>query len=201
MNIPKGWHFFGPVSVILIGFVIHEHFNGAWEVIVFVNIPLAPIAWEWAKYIQRTGVAYQMYLTRTGGAAPIEKELINEINKDNKPGVFVPLVRSIQPAFTQVVEMPAFNAEQIFAKDVLGMYDMDPVTQEHVDLTEEKWVIQKKRFSQKPFANMKKKWEDFGLLERANANKNAKFIVKSRLAVELVASGKPLPARDTPPLK
>lgn len=199
MSVPKAWHFSGPILVVLLIIWLYEYLGRPWE-ILFFGYWLGAIALEWAKYIRQAAVAYEMYLARAGGAMPIEQELIKEI-KSETPGVFVPLVRSIQPAYTQTVEMPAFNAEQIFAKDVLRMYDSDPVTQRHVDLTEERWVVNTKRFSQKPFANMKKKWEQYGLLERANTNKNAKFIVKSRIAVELVASGKPLPVRDTPPLK
>ena len=200
---PRPWHFVGPIAVILLIIGLYEYLGHPWE-ILFFGYWLGGVAYEWAKFIQRTGVAYQMYITRTAGTQPIEQELINEVEKDKPSGFvpgFVPLVRSIQPAYTQVVEMPKFDQERRFAIDVLRMYDSDPVTQKHVDLTEDRWVINVHRFSQKPFANMKKKWEEFGLLERANTNKNAKFIVKSRVAVALVASGNPLPARDTPPLK
>jgi hypothetical protein len=199
MNIPKAWHFSGPILVVLLIIWIYEYLGRPLE-ILFFGYWLGAIALEWAKYIRQAAIAYEMYLARAGGAQPIEQELVKEI-KNETPGIFVPLVRSIQPIYAEIVEMPAFNHERIFAKDILEMYDLDPVTQKHVDLTEERWVVSTKRFSQKPFANMKKKWEQYDLLERANSNKNAKFIVKSRIAVALVASGNPLPAGDTPPLK
>jgi len=198
MYIPRSWHFIGPVSVILIGFVIHEHFNNSWEVIVFVNAPLAPIAWEWARYIQRAGVAYQMYVTNTQGASPIKAELLKDISKDEPK--FVPTLRPIQQDYTQTVDLPKFDVERNFAVTILRMYDFDPRTQKHVDMTEGLWVKTKKQFSQIPFKNMKEKWIHFGLAMRENEKKNARYIVKSRQAIALVASGNPLPDWSPPPL-
>ena len=188
MYIPRGWHFLGPVSVILIGFVIHEHFNGAWEVIVFVNAPLAPIAWEWARYIHHAGVVYQKYLAGTKEDAPVIKTEASQAPVNTVPG-FKPLVRSIQPAYAQTTELPAFDKERSFAVTLIRMYDFDPAT---VDLREVKWVKTGK-FSRGPFVAMLDNWKAHGIIDRENENKNSRYVVVKWPAVRLIAQGHPLP--------
>jgi hypothetical protein len=192
---------------VLGGFFIRQQFGGTWDVSVFVQLPLVVIASEWGAYIWQAGTAYQNYIT--GTPAPKLPEPPTPL-QDWNTGRIVDAAPKLVPlnvdgragliALNQVIDMPAFNVERNFAIDTLRMYDFDPATQKHVNLTEERWVAQKKKFSQKPFANLKKKWEHFGLLCRDGNHKRARFIVADRRKVALVASGNPLPAwSPTPP--
>src|SRR5688572_24507205 len=98
MYIPKAWHWIGPTSMVLIGFYIHENVNPAWDVIVFVNVPMAVLALEWGTYIWQAGVAYQMYLTR--GVPPAKAEPETQMDPS-----FTPLVRPVIHNNAQVVEV------------------------------------------------------------------------------------------------
>lgn len=192
MYIPKHWHQVFPAFWALIGLHIWERFKN--DIGAFLaSITFYTLAIMHGRYLQKAGELYQGYNTA-----------IN--TPDPKPAVIVqaepmPAVKTYKPIpqFENVVEMPRFDIERRFSIDVLRMFDFDPDTQKHVDLTEERWVIQKKMFTQKPFANMKLKWEYFGLLKRKSKAKNAKFLVGKREAVALVAAGNPLPDWTPPP--
>lgn len=184
MYVPRGWHFVGPVTVILVGFAIHEHYSRAWEVIMFINAPLAPIAWFWAKYIQEAGVVYQKYITRDGSPAKEDEQPKTEMSDG-----FVPLVRPIINANSQVVSLPKLDLERSFAIAVLRMHEFNPLK---VNLTEEKWVKSGK-FSREPFLVMLEKWKTHGIIDRKNGNKNSTYIVVKPEAVRLIAEGNPLP--------
>lgn len=195
MYIPKHHHYLYSVSLILFGFWIKQKFGDTLDV-WFTAFYLQFVGLMHGYYIMQAGILYQGYITAMN--TPDPKPVIVE----TKPAL--PAIKDFsewKPVIVsqQVVEFPAFNLERRFWIDVLRMYDFDPATQKHVDLTEERWVIQKKMFSQKPFENMKRKAEHFGLLKRKHKGKSAGQIVKSREAVALVASGNPLP-NWSPPL-
>lgn len=195
MYVPKHSHWVGPVILIMVGFYVRQQFGAYWDVFVLVQFPLVILAVEWGTYIWQAGVLYQRYVT--GAPLPeVKHERVLENWNTGEKIAFEPL----QPNYTQIVEMPKFDLERRFAIDVLRMYDMDPGTQKFVDLTEERWVLQKKMFSQKPFANMKRKWEHFGVIRRKSERKNSKFLIVKREAVALIASGNSLPEMPpTPP--
>lgn len=210
MYVPKHWHFVMPVSAVLLTFGINQQVLGGgfhWDYALLVQVPIGAVAFHWGRFIDKAGVAYQYYVTGAPKPEPEpEKREILDWNTGKPVNDFPNLVplndngRQGLIALNQVIDMPAFNAERNFAITTLRMYDFDPAGQKHVNLTEERWVAQKKQFSQKPFANMKKKWEHFGLLKRETANKKSRFIVADRRKVALVASGNPLPQwSPTPP--
>jgi hypothetical protein len=181
---PRNWHFAGPLCIILIGFAIHQNYSGAWEVIVFINAPLAPIAWYWAAYIYKAGVAYQMYVTR--GNAPETK---TEQPKQDMGVGFVPLVR---PLMEQTVEPIEFDMERQFAKTLIIMRDYKP-NDEAVDLREETWKRPNKFGSRDAYLAVREKWQTRGIVGKKTARKNSVYVVKDWRAVELIANGNPLP--------
>lgn len=192
MYVPRHWHMilFPSVS-FLIGLHVWEKYKndlGAFLIMLaFIRAGLLH-----ADYCNQSGVMHQGYQTTIN--TPDPKITLVDAQKQ-WPELQLIKRENFQPIVTseQVVEMPAFNLERYFWKTVLQMYDMDPDTQQHVDLTEDRWVIQKKVFAQKPFEYVKKRGAHFGLLGRKNKNKNSKFIVASRIAVAMVAAGNPLP--------
>jgi hypothetical protein len=192
MYLPRHWHQVFPVSVILFGFYLKQRIGDTFDMFVTMLF-LQSAGLMHGYYITRAGILYQGYITEmnTPDTKPVKMEAEPEM----------PTVKTYTPIIVnqQIFELPRLDTERRFSIDVLRMYDFDPATQKHVDLTEERWVIQKKMFSQKPFANMKKKWEHFGLLVRKSESKNSKFIVASRDAVAMVASGNPLPDWSPPP--
>lgn len=193
MYVPKHWHQVFPAISFFIGLHIWEKFkNDIGAFLVMLAFIGEGLMHGW--YLMKAGIYYQGYNTAINTPDPkpapvVQAEpMLPKVNLYKKP----------IPQFENVVEMPRFDIERRFSIDVLRMFDFDPDTQKHVDLTEERWVNQKKMFAQKPFANMKLKWEHFGLLKRKSAAKNAKFLVGRREAVALVASGNPLPDWDPP---
>jgi hypothetical protein len=203
MYIPKHWHWIGPVATVMLGFYIRQNFGGYWDVYLLVQLPLATLAMEWGAYIWQAGVLYQRYITNAPAPEkkPSDKLTDWHTGKPVEYGELQPIHREqIQDdkSYTQVVEFPKFSLERRFAIDVLRMYDFDPATQKHVDMTEKRWVIEKKMFAQKPFANMKLRWEHFGVIRRKTEHKNSKYLVAKREAVALIASGNSLPEWSPP---
>lgn len=190
MYVPKHWHQVLPAFWVLIGLHIWQKFKN--DAGAFLGmITFYALAFMHGFYLMKAGIIYQGYET--------------EINTpDPKPQVIVhpapnPAGWKLLPNLNQqVVEFPKFDKERRFWIDVLRMYDFDPDTQKYVDLTEQRWVVDKKMFFQKPFANMKLKAEHFGLLKRKGKSKSSKFVVASRVAVALVASGHELPEWNPP---
>lgn len=186
MYVPRHWHQALPVATSLIGFYLLHNLVHTYDVvIVFCTLQLLALGHE--VWIILLSHPYQRYITWVN--TPDEKIPTIEPPDPYRPKPLLVFSKINQQAF----EMPKFDLERRFAIDVLRMYDFDSATQKHVDLTEKRWVVNKKMFAQIPFANLKKKWEHFGLLKRANSNKNSRFMVASRTAVALVASGKSLP--------
>lgn len=193
MDLYRPWKVLAlPLIPIMGGFALIKYFGQEW----YVSLTASYI--QVFGLIYGTGLVYQSYLIQGWMTA------IN--TPDPKPAPTVaestmPEVKTYKPLvqFENVVEFPTFNTERRFWIDVLRMYDFDPATQKHVDLTEERWVINKRMFSQKPFANMKLKAEHFGLLKRKHKGKSAGLIVKSREAVAMVAAGQELPYWTPPP--
>lgn len=197
MYVPKHWHQVLPAFWALIGLHIWQRFKN--DIGAFLGmLTFYALALMHGRYIEKAGTLYQGYNTAIN--TPDPKITLIDAQKQY-PGfqLFKRVMEQETVRREQVVEFPAFNMERHFWGSVLRMYDHDPVTQKHVDLTEERWVIQKKMFSQKPFANMKLKAEHFGLLKREHKGKSAGFVIRSRDAVALVAAGDPLPDWTPPP--
>jgi hypothetical protein len=208
MYIPRHWHFALSAGISLLGFYVTQHYQNTYDVVI-VFFALQYHAAMHTAYIVIAGRMYQAYVTRqsvTKSDEPIYNHHTGKPVEDVpvQSDGFIPLkLRKVgEPVLlNQVVELPAFDKERNFWISVLRMYDFDPITQKHVNMTEDLWVNTKKQFGQKPLANMKERGARFGLIERKNGNKNSPFIVKSRQAVALVASGNPLPDDPPPPPK
>lgn len=188
MYIPRHHHWIGPTALVLTGFYIHEHVNPAWDVIVFVNMPMAVIALEWGAYIWQAGVAYQNYVTR-GGAPASAKPAQTEAKLDPS---FTPIVRALPEMKTQIVEAPKFDMERQFAKTLINMHDFKP-NDEAVDLREETWKRPNKFGSRDAYLLVRDNWERQGIVAKKDKRKNSRYVVKDWRAVQLIADGNPLP--------
>lgn len=208
----RGWHLWGPFLVLfgtwatIREFMITNAMTGyplpTWDA-QYLFITICWMCGYWAWRINWCIMA-QKDIERDLFASPGEKP------KPTAPEIIAPegmepLKRDLMtPARgmqirAQVVEFPSFSFERRLAIDVLRMYDFDPATQKHVDLTEERWVTQKKAVAQKPFALLKRKWEHFQVLKRKGKGKKSPFVVASRERLQAIASGIRLPEWTPPP--
>jgi len=192
MYIPKHWHHALPVVVSLIGFYITQHFPSTYDVVItFLVLQCHAAMYE--AYILLAGSMYQAYATgyqRPAQRQETQHQEIQEPAPKPDPG-FVPLVRR-EMIYTQIVPLPSFDKERNFAVTLIRMHELDPVTDKHVDLTEDKWVRTKK-FIRKEFKGMLEKWTYHGAIARASDKKNAPHVVVDWRKVRLVADGNRLP--------
>lgn len=183
MYVPRHWHWLGPFAFILLGFYIHENLNSAWDVIVFINIPLAILAMEWGAYILQAGVAYQNYLTGAPSPRRVERPL-PDLGSD-----FVPLVRPMSNDNAQTVDVPKFDSERQVARTVINQRNHNL----KVDLTEEFW-IKRGNFegSREAFVAVMDKWKRYKLIRKGEQTNSTHEVMDWR-GIRLIADGHPLP--------
>lgn len=181
MYIPKHHHYLYPITTILGGFYIKQHFGDTLDV-WFTAFYLQFIGLMHGYYIMQAGIMYQGYITAMN--IPDPKPARVEVEA-------APAYRSI-PQFENTVKAVTFDMERQFAKTLLIMRDYKP-KDEAVDLREETWKRPNKFKTREAYISVRDKWEARGILGRKSAAKNARYIVLRWDAVELVAAGNPLP--------
>lgn len=194
MYIPKHHHWAFPVIVVAIGFYIHNHNHNSWDVILFVQMPLAVISSTWALYLWQAGVLYQKYVTQLDIRYG-DHELRTDENSTQANDEFPPVKINGYTSFEAATKPPKLNREQKVANILLHQrnHNFD------VNLKEEYW-IKGKRFdgSRVEFVAMIDKWVGWQAIERAAARKNSPYVVRDWRVIELIAAGEYLPPPPQP---
>ena len=191
MYIPKHYHWIFPVAFFMAGFWIWQNVKPQTFDVIIAGGVLMLHGIIYSGYLYQVGVIYQNYICAVNTPDPKPAPVVAEPD--------MPKVKDFSewkpaPQFEQVVELPSFDMERYLAFTLLRMHENFPELEE--DLTERKWVINTKKFSQKPFEALKAKWEKYGVIGRKSKAKNSRHVVRRWDALRLIASGNPLPASD-----
>lgn len=182
MYIPRPWHQILPFSMIMSGLYIGHNLRPATYDVILACISIYIAALMLGYYIMQAGIIYQRYLAQIDNAANVKPVA----PKADEPKTYP----NLRPVFESSVSIPRFDKERHWAVLLIRTHESFP---DQVDLTELKWVIQKKMFIRAEFANMLKNWEMHGLIGRKNLNKNSPYIVTRWDGIRLIANGNPLP--------
>jgi hypothetical protein len=181
---PKHWHQALPLLTSLLGFYLVHNLQPTYDVVgVFITLQL--LALSHSGWIILLSYPYQRYITWVN--TPDEPKIPTIEPPDPGGWKSLPNLNVSQ----QAVELPTFDMERYFAFTLCRMHENFPELEP--DLTERKWVINTKKFSQKPFAALKAKWESHGVIVKKSAAKNSRHVVRRWDAVQLIAAGNPLP--------
>lgn len=85
---------------------------------------------------------------------------------------------------TSTVDMPKMNVQKHFFECVLRMYDLDPVGQSKVDMTEDTWHTRRKLLTQAQLKFIKDEAKSYGAFKRRHSGTKAPFVVADRGLVE-----------------
>lgn len=207
MRVAKDLYFYLAVACSLGGFYEIRHLPYGWDTVTMFWVGQFFGSGVLVRWIAG-GVYSDVIKARMEVAAnaPVSEERAksNEQAKELAKGWdgFRPLNRSLIPAMVtnqQTVEMPKLSYQTHFWTCVLRAYDMDPKGQSKVDLSETTWVTTRRMFSQKPFAEMKRRAAAAGALRRKDGRRNSQFVVADRGRVEWLAAGNTLPDTSPPP--
>jgi hypothetical protein len=203
MNYPKDpndWYFFLAAGCSALGCGVAKNFPlPDWTVQAGFWIPQLFAATALVRWV---GASVWSDVDRA--RTLLSMRLQNETSQDERKepaASFTAIDRSELSAMItnpQIVELPKLNIQTHFFTCILRSYDLDPIRQSQVDMTETLWVKQRGMFAQIPFRVMKDRAVDCGAFKRKNSNKNAPYIVASRNMLVWLASGNPLPAHPPP---
>jgi len=184
---PKGWHHWISWGAATLGFYIAQQFKPwTWDVYLITG---------WCYFfavIFSTGVEYGRYLSRRW-----QYFTPQETPNDNKPIAKPREIQNLNAVYQQMAVGVKFDMERQFAKTLLIMRDHQP-GDKSVNLTEEYWKKPNKFGSRESYIAVRGKWDEYGIIGRESAKKNARFVVRKWDVVQAVADGTKLPP---PPLR
>jgi hypothetical protein len=203
MNYPKNpndLYLFGGLFLSAIGVGIYDKFPAAdftvragfWVSEFWAGV--LAVRWVGAAVLSDVDNARTMLKIR------LNTETVEPKPQEEKPAegytpINRPLVNSMKTAMATnmtAVDMPTLNLQTHFFTVILKQYDLDPVGQSKVDVTETRWARERKVFSQTQLSNMKIRAKEIGAFKRESDAKRSRFLVADRAIVEWLTKN-PLP--------
>jgi hypothetical protein len=176
-----------PLSLIIAALALTNHYRpitiDKWDVaVVFLWLVSAAIYW-WIEILIKM-ILWQGYMTSPDDLSPQDKSPRKEQAYRNEPRPIPNL-----NGYNQTTLRLKINAEQKFAKSLIDMRNGNL----KIDLTEAYWIegINGNRYGEErdKFADMKKRWAKWEIIERAGNG----YQVADWRKVRMVAQGHPPP--------